>query len=64
MRDDALVPTQMRFAFTVFFACMSVIFATGLASFGMVLEGLWRKAGRGLYANLYRSGRSMSAIAA
>ncbi|MES3048751.1 cytochrome ubiquinol oxidase subunit I [Sphingomonas faeni] len=51
---DALVLARAQFAFTVSFHFIFPSFSIGLASFLMVLEGLWLKTGRGVYANLYR----------
>src|SRR3546814_13011544 len=42
------------FAFTVSFHFIFPAFSIGLASYLLVLEGLWLKTGRGDYANLYR----------
>ncbi len=45
---------RAQFAFTVSFHFLFPAFSIGLASFLMVLEGLWLRTGRGVYANLYR----------
>jgi cytochrome d ubiquinol oxidase subunit I len=51
---DAVVLARAQFAFTVSFHFIFPAFSIGLASYLMVLEGLWLKTGSGLYANLYR----------
>src|SRR5207253_1736483 len=50
----ALVLARAQFAFTVSFHFIFPAFSIGLASYLAVLEGLWLKTGRGVYANLYR----------
>jgi cytochrome d ubiquinol oxidase subunit I len=50
----ALILARAQFAFTVSFHFVFPAFSIGLASFLAVLEGLWLKTGRGVYANLYR----------
>lgn len=54
MGDEALFLARVQFAFTVSFHFIFPAFSIGLASFLMVLEGMWLKTGRGVYANLYR----------
>jgi len=51
---DAVFLARVQFAFTVSFHFIFPAFSIGLASYLMVLEGLWLKTGRGVYANLYR----------
>jgi cytochrome d ubiquinol oxidase subunit I len=51
---DALLLARAQFAFTVSFHFLFPAFSIGLASYLMVLEGLWLATGKGLYANLYR----------
>ncbi len=51
---DALLLARAQFAFTVSFHFLFPAFSIGLASFLMVLEGLWLKTGKGVYANLFR----------
>ena len=51
---DALILARAQFAFTVSFHFLFPAFTIGLASYLMVLEGLWLKTGKGVYANLYR----------
>ena len=50
----ALLLARAQFAFTVSFHFLFPAFSIGLASFLMVLEGLWLKTGNAVYANLYR----------
>lgn len=50
----ALMLARAQFAFTVSFHFLFPAFSIGLASFLMVLEGLWLATGRGVFANLYR----------
>lgn len=45
---------RAQFAFTVSFHFIFPAFSIGLASYLAVLEGLWLKTGKGVYANLYR----------
>ncbi len=51
---DALVLARAQFAFTVSFHFLFPAFSIGLASYLMVLEGLWLATERGVYANLFR----------
>ncbi|WCE03864.1 cytochrome ubiquinol oxidase subunit I [Pseudoxanthomonas sp. JBR18] len=51
---DALLLARAQFAFTVSFHFIFPAFSIGLASYLMVLEGMWLRTGSGLYANLYR----------
>ena len=51
---DALLLARAQFAFTVSFHFLFPAFSIGLASYLMVLEGLWLTTGKGVYANLYR----------
>jgi cytochrome d ubiquinol oxidase subunit I len=53
-QDWAILLARAQFAFTVSFHFLFPAFSIGLASFLMVLEGLWLKTGEGVYANLYR----------
>ncbi len=50
----ALELARAQFAFTVSFHFLFPAFSIGLASYLAVLEGLWLKTGKGVYANLYR----------
>ncbi|WCR05388.1 cytochrome ubiquinol oxidase subunit I [Paracoccus saliphilus] len=45
---------RIQFAFTVSFHFIFPAISIGLASFLAVLEGLWLKTGKGVYANLFR----------
>ena len=60
---DALLLARAQFAFTVSFHFIFPAFSIGLASFLMVLEALWLKTGKGVYANLYRYWLKIFAIA-
>ncbi|MBP8231844.1 MAG: cytochrome ubiquinol oxidase subunit I [Rhizorhabdus sp.] len=51
---DALILARAQFAFTVSFHFLFPAFTIGLASYLMVLEGLWLRTGKGVYGNLYR----------
>ncbi|CCW15754.1 putative Cytochrome bd2, subunit I [Sphingobium indicum BiD32] len=51
---DALLLARAQFAFTVSFHFLFPAFSIGLASYLMVLEGLWLATGKGVYANLFR----------
>ncbi|OHD06328.1 cytochrome ubiquinol oxidase subunit I [Sphingopyxis sp. RIFCSPHIGHO2_12_FULL_65_19] len=53
-QDWAILLARIQFAFTVSFHFLFPAFSIGLASFLAVLEGLWLKTGKGVYANLYR----------
>ncbi|MFE8583477.1 cytochrome ubiquinol oxidase subunit I [Sphingomonas sp. NCPPB 2930] len=63
MGDQALLLARAQFAFTVSFHFIFPAFSIGLASFLMVLEGLWLRTGRGVYANLYRYWLKIFAVA-
>lgn len=63
MGDEALFLARLQFAFTVSFHFIFPSFSIGLASFLMVLEGMWLKTGRGVYANLYRYWLKIFAVA-
>ena len=60
---DALTLARAQFAFTVSFHFIFPSFSIGLASYLMVLEGLWLKTGSALYANLYRYWLKIFAVA-
>ncbi|MGE3693001.1 MAG: cytochrome ubiquinol oxidase subunit I [Novosphingobium sp.] len=53
-QDAAILLARAQFAFTVSFHFLFPAFSIGLASYLAVLEGLWLKTGKGVYANLYR----------
>jgi cytochrome d ubiquinol oxidase subunit I len=59
----ALLLARAQFAFTVSFHFIFPSFSIGLASYLAVLEALWLKTGRGVYANLYRYWLKIFAIA-
>jgi cytochrome d ubiquinol oxidase subunit I len=50
----ALVLARAQFAFVVSFHFLFPAFSIGLASYLAVLEGLWLRTGKGVYANLFR----------
>ncbi|GBR03897.1 cytochrome ubiquinol oxidase subunit I [Acetobacter oeni] len=60
---DAVTLARMQFAFTVSFHFIFPAFSIGLASFLFVLEALWLKTGRGVFANLYRYWLKIFAVA-
>ena len=60
---DAVLLARIQFAFTVSFHFIFPSFSIGLASYLMVLEGLWLKTGKGVYANLYRYWLKIFAVA-
>ena len=51
---DAVTLARAQFAFTVSFHFIFPAFTIGLASYLAVLEALWLKTGKGVYANLFR----------
>ncbi|KRA84635.1 cytochrome ubiquinol oxidase subunit I [Altererythrobacter sp. Root672] len=51
---DALLLARFQFAFTVSFHFIFPAFSIGLASYLMVLEGLWLKTGKSLYLDLFK----------
>ena len=51
---DPVLLARAQFAFTVSFHFIFPAFSIGLASYLMVLEALWLKTDKGVYANLYR----------
>lgn len=60
---DAVTLARAQFAFTVSFHFIFPAFSIGLASYLMVLEGMWLRTGRGVYANLYRYWLKIFAVA-
>jgi cytochrome d ubiquinol oxidase subunit I len=60
---DALVLARIQFAFTVSFHFIFPAFSIGLASYLMVLEGLWLKTGKQLYLDLFKYWLKIFAIA-
>jgi len=60
---DPVILARAQFAFTVSFHFIFPAFSIGLASYLMVLEGLWLKTGNGVYANLYRYWLKIFAVA-
>jgi cytochrome d ubiquinol oxidase subunit I len=61
--DEALLLARAQFAFTVSFHFIFPAFSIGLASFLMVLEGMWLRTENGVYANLYRYWLKVFAVA-
>ena len=51
---DALLLARAQFAFTVSFHFLFPAFTIGLASYLMVLEGLWLKTGRRVFLDLFK----------
>jgi cytochrome bd ubiquinol oxidase subunit I len=60
---DALLLARIQFGFTVSFHFIFPAFSIGLASYLMVLEGLWLKTGRAIYLDLFRYWVKIFAIA-
>ena len=60
---DPVTLARAQFAFTISVHFIFPLFSIGTASFLMVLEALWLKTGRGLYANLYRYWLKIFAVA-
>ena len=60
---DALILARLQFAFTVSFHFIFPAFSIGLASYLMVLEGLWLATGRALYLDLFRYWLKIFAVA-
>jgi cytochrome bd ubiquinol oxidase subunit I len=60
---DALLLARIQFAFTVSFHFIFPAFSIGLASYLMVLEGLWLWTGRALYLEIFRFWLKIFAIA-
>src|SRR3546814_14157464 len=51
---DPVILARAQFAFTVGFQFIFPSFSIELAGYLAVLEALWLKTGKGVYANLYR----------
>ncbi len=60
---DPVILARIQFAFTVSFHFIFPAFSIGLASFLMVLEGLWLKTGKSLYLDLFKYWLKIFAIA-
>jgi len=60
---DPVILARIQFAFTVSFHFIFPSFSIGLASYLMVLEGLWLRTGRETFINLYRFWLKIFAIA-
>ena len=51
---DAVLAARLQFAFTIAFHIIFPALSIGLASFLMVLQGLWLKTGRDIYRRAWR----------
>lgn len=51
---DAVLAARLQFAFTIAFHIIFPALSIGLASFLMVLQGLWLKTGRDIYKRVWR----------
>lgn len=51
---DPIILARIQFAFTVSFHFFFPAFSIGLASYLMVLEGLWLRSGKQVYLDLFR----------
>ncbi|MES2441414.1 MAG: cytochrome ubiquinol oxidase subunit I [Pseudomonadota bacterium] len=60
---DALMLARFQFAFTVSFHFIFPAFSIGLASYLMVLEGLWLRTGRQVFLDLFRFWIKIFAVA-
>ena len=60
---DALILARAQFAFTVMFHIIFPAFSIGLASYLMVLEGMWLKTNKAVYLNLFKYWRKIFAVA-
>jgi cytochrome bd ubiquinol oxidase subunit I len=60
---DAVLLARIQFAFTVSFHIIFPAFSIGLASYLMVLEGLWLKTHQAIYLRLFKYWRKIFAVA-
>ncbi len=60
---DAALLARIQFTFTVSFHIIFPAFSIGLASYLMVLEGLWLKTGRDVYLRLFKYWMKIFAVA-
>ena len=60
---DAVLLARIQFAFTVSFHIIFPAFSIGLASYLMVLEGLWLKTDNPVYLRLFKYWRKIFAVA-
>ena len=60
---DAVLLARIQFAFTVSFHIIFPAFSIGLASYLMVLEGMWLKTDNPVYLRLFRYWRKIFAVA-
>ena len=63
MEFSAVDLARFQFAFTVSFHIIFPSFTIGLASFLMVLEGLWLASGRDVYLRLFKYWMKIFAVA-
>lgn len=61
--ETALLLARIQFGFTVSFHFIFPSFSIGLASYLMVLEGLWLRTGRAVYLDLFRFWVKIFAVA-
>ena len=60
---DPVILARIQFAFTMSFHFIFPAFSIGLASYLMVLEGLWLKTGKGVYLDLFSYWLKIFAVA-
>lgn len=60
---DAVLLARIQFAFTISFHIIFPAFTIGLASWLTVVEGLWLKTGKTIYAEIYRMWIKIFAVA-
>lgn len=60
---DATILARIQFAFTISFHIIFPAFSIGLASYLMVLEGLWLKTGKDVYLRLFKYWIKIFAVA-
>ena len=60
---DAVLLARIQFAFTVSFHIIFPAFSIGLASYLMVLEGMWLKTNNPIYLTLFKYWRKIFAVA-
>jgi cytochrome bd ubiquinol oxidase subunit I len=61
--ETALMLARIQFAFTISFHFIFPAFSIGLASYLMVIEGLWLKTGKAVYLTLFRYWLKIFAVA-
>ena len=60
---DAVLLARIQFAFTISFHIIFPAFTIGLASWLAVVEGLWLKTGKTVYAEIYKMWVKVFAVA-